>query len=158
MESADFRSICQETIQTILKKEQQLEYAMKGSGCQPLKRALPGVDPASGSTSFRRIHSATQLQDGQLSALLQSKGRIAIIQRGKTSPSGGSGQCLRIVPERVSQRHQRQAGIQSSMYVEPNRHISIQGKGYSSHGKASRQSKLGQSGSAGYDRDRSEFV
>jgi hypothetical protein len=36
MESADFRSICQETIQTILKKEQQLEYAMKGSGCQPL--------------------------------------------------------------------------------------------------------------------------
>jgi len=30
MESADFRSICQETIQTILKKEQQLEYANEG--------------------------------------------------------------------------------------------------------------------------------
>jgi pimeloyl-ACP methyl ester carboxylesterase len=29
MESADFRSICQETKQTILEKEQQLEYAMK---------------------------------------------------------------------------------------------------------------------------------
>jgi hypothetical protein len=74
MESADFRSICQETIQTILKKEEQLEYVNEGYVCLATVVAIPlcRVIEVQGAN-----HSIYKSRPKEVAALIEEAARHA---------------------------------------------------------------------------------